>query len=33
MPPSGGIVVCAGGFSTAAVEAFRQSLWKNRFRR
>jgi len=27
MPPSGGIVASAAGFSTAAVEAWRQSLW------
>jgi hypothetical protein len=33
MPPAGGIVVFAGGFSTAAVEAFRQSLWTSHFRR
>jgi hypothetical protein len=27
MPPSGGIVVSAAGFSTAAVDVLRQSLW------
>jgi len=27
MPPSGGIVVSAGGFSTAVVEAAWKSLW------
>jgi hypothetical protein len=30
MPPSGGIAVFAIGFSTAAVEACRQSLWTSR---
>jgi hypothetical protein len=27
MPPAGGIVVSAAGFSTAAVEVLRQTLW------
>jgi hypothetical protein len=32
MPPSGGIVVCASGFSTAVVDAVRQSLWTSDIR-